>query len=143
MNLRITPRALAEAKRIKTWWRRHRLDNPALFENELEAALERIVAKPNIGIHYEGTHLKVPVLRLLMPRTKNHVYYAVQAGARAGKRTRVIVKPDPGVDVNLYAFITGTDTYYVPPYVVSVPTCEASYPQGIAPPPNPGSVEEG
>ena len=78
MNVRITPRALAEAKRIKTWWRRRRLGNPALFENELEAALERIVAKPDIGIRYEGTQLKVPVLRLLMPRTKNHVYYAVE-----------------------------------------------------------------
>jgi plasmid stabilization system protein ParE len=78
MNVRITPRALAEAKRIKTWWRRHRLGNPALFENELEATLERIVAKPDIGLPYEATHLKVPVLRLLMPRTKNNVFYAVE-----------------------------------------------------------------
>jgi plasmid stabilization system protein ParE len=78
MNLRITPRALAEAKRIKTWWRRHRLGNPALFENELDAALERIVGKPDIGSRYRGTALKVPVLRLLMPRTNNHVDYAVE-----------------------------------------------------------------
>ena len=70
MNVRITPRALAEAKRIKTWWRHHRLGNPVLFENELEVALERIVAKPDIGTPYEGSQLKVPVLRLLMPRTK-------------------------------------------------------------------------
>jgi hypothetical protein len=28
MTLRLTPRALAEAKRIKTWWRRNRSEAP-------------------------------------------------------------------------------------------------------------------
>jgi hypothetical protein len=45
-------RALAEAKRVKTWWRRHWLGNPALIENELEAALGRVLAKPDIGVQY-------------------------------------------------------------------------------------------
>ena len=34
MTLRLTPRALAEAKRIKSWWRRHRVAAPDLFEQE-------------------------------------------------------------------------------------------------------------
>jgi plasmid stabilization system protein ParE len=78
MNLRFTPRALAEAKRIKTWWSEHRKGSPDLFETELGAALERIVATPNIGSVYEGANLEVPVRRVLLPRTKNHVYYAIE-----------------------------------------------------------------
>jgi plasmid stabilization system protein ParE len=52
--------------------------HPDLFENEFAAALERIVGEPDIGSKYEGTDSKVPVLRLLLKKTKNHVYYAVE-----------------------------------------------------------------
>jgi hypothetical protein len=42
MSLRFTPRALAEARRMKAWWRRNRLAAPDAFEQELTAALDRI-----------------------------------------------------------------------------------------------------
>jgi len=78
MKLRLARRALAEAKRLKTWWRENRPDAPDLFEEELNAALDRIAVKPNIGALYEQGNLDVPVRRVLLPKTKNHVYYAVQ-----------------------------------------------------------------
>ena len=77
MNLRLTPRALADAKRMKTWWRRYRPKAPELFEQELEAALERIAIMPTLGSVYDPGDLAVEVRRLLMPKTRNHVYYAV------------------------------------------------------------------
>lgn len=77
MNIRLAPRALAEAKRIKTWWREHRPGAPDLFEQELGAALERIGANPNIGTAYEQGDLEAPVRRVLLPKTKNHIYYAI------------------------------------------------------------------
>src|ERR1700678_3594365 len=78
MRLRLTPRALADAKRMKTWWRRHR-QAEGLFEEELDAALESIVATPSLGTVYEQEDLDVDVHRVLMPKTRNHVYYAVTA----------------------------------------------------------------
>jgi plasmid stabilization system protein ParE len=36
MSLRFTPQALADAKRIKTWWRQNRPAAPDAFDQELE-----------------------------------------------------------------------------------------------------------
>lgn len=80
LRLRLTPRALAEAKRIRTWLRKRRLSAPRLFEEELEAIIERVWENPKLGLIYEGTKLDVPVYRLLMPRTHNHLFYAVEGG---------------------------------------------------------------
>lgn len=76
MNLRLTPRALAEAKRMKTWWRQNRPAAPNLFEQEFAAALERIAQFPGSGKLYEEGDFDVPVRRVLLPKTLNHVYYA-------------------------------------------------------------------
>ncbi len=46
MRLRLARRALADAKRKKTWWRRNRPDAADLFEHELDAILERIARRP-------------------------------------------------------------------------------------------------
>jgi plasmid stabilization system protein ParE len=73
MTLRLTRRALADAKRKKTWWQRHR-DAAELFEQEFNAALERIAATPELGQRVEQ---RVWVRRWLMPKTRNHVYYAI------------------------------------------------------------------
>jgi plasmid stabilization system protein ParE len=78
MRLRLTPRALAEAKRIKTWWQRKRRAAPDLFDDELDATIQRVLLNPNLGAAYEQEHLEVTVRRVLMPRTHHHVYFAVQ-----------------------------------------------------------------
>jgi plasmid stabilization system protein ParE len=77
MKLRLAPRALGEAKRLKTWWLANRPKAPDLFERELDAALERIAAEPQVGVLYEQGKLEVPVRRVLMPKTKTHVYWAI------------------------------------------------------------------
>lgn len=79
MKLRLAPRALAEAKRIKTWWRENRPAAPDLFEQELDAALERISARPSsVGTLYEQGDLEAPVRRVLLRKTQNYVYFAVE-----------------------------------------------------------------
>lgn len=79
MNVRFTPRALGEAKRIKTWWLAHRPSAADLFERELDVALEHIRATPQAGRVYDQVALEMAVRRVLLPKTKNHVYYAVEA----------------------------------------------------------------
>ena len=74
MTLRLSPRALAEAKRIETWWRRSRPAAPDLFEREFAAALDRIAQLPGARNLYEEGDLDVSVRRVLLPRTLNHVY---------------------------------------------------------------------
>lgn len=68
MKLRLARRALAEAKRLKTWWRENRPAAPDLFEEERIAALDRIAVKPNIGALYEQGDLGVPVRRVERPQ---------------------------------------------------------------------------
>lgn len=80
MNVRLTPRALAEAKRLKTWWQQHRSAAPELFERELSAALERIEVTPDLGIAYRPGRFDAPVRRVLLPRTQFHVYYGIEEG---------------------------------------------------------------
>jgi plasmid stabilization system protein ParE len=69
-EIRVTPRALADTKRIQTWWRRHREAAPDLFGEELEAVLARALLTPYLGIVDEEEHLDVTVRRVLMPRTR-------------------------------------------------------------------------
>src|SRR3974390_2343388 len=77
MRMRLTRRALADAKRKKTWWRRNR-DAADLFEQELDATLERIAATPALGQRVEQRAGGVWVRRWLMPKTRNHDYYAIE-----------------------------------------------------------------
>jgi addiction module RelE/StbE family toxin len=44
-----TPRALADVQRVAKWWRTNRPSAPRLFQNELDLALLRIAAHPEIG----------------------------------------------------------------------------------------------
>jgi plasmid stabilization system protein ParE len=78
MNLRFTPRALREAKRIRAWWRKNR-SQLSTFEFEPEQVLPRLVATPTLGVAYGTGRFGVPVFRVLLPKTENHVYYAVEA----------------------------------------------------------------
>jgi plasmid stabilization system protein ParE len=74
MRVRLTPRALREAKRLKTWWLQNR-DAVELFDEEMRTALESIERTPTIGGVYSAGR-SIIVRRLLMPKTHNHIYYA-------------------------------------------------------------------
>jgi hypothetical protein len=58
-------------------WRKNRRDAPDLFQQELEATMDRIRLSPGLGLVYEQTVIPVAVHRIVMPRTRNHVCYAV------------------------------------------------------------------
>jgi plasmid stabilization system protein ParE len=74
MNVRLAPRALSEAERLKTWWQKNRPASPNLFDEEMAIAIEQIRAAPKVGAPYPSSFGRT-VRRLLMPKTANHVYY--------------------------------------------------------------------
>jgi plasmid stabilization system protein ParE len=76
VKVRLTPRALAEAKRCKTWWRKNRPAAPELFEEELRAALALLLTTPVMGAPYEG-QVGFPVRRVLLKKTAYHVYFGL------------------------------------------------------------------
>ena len=79
MNVRFSPRALSEAEAKKRWWRKNRQYSPDLFDDEITAAIEAIRRDPNIGEIHPSKHPAI-VRKRLMPRTHNHVYFAVHEG---------------------------------------------------------------
>jgi hypothetical protein len=76
VKIRFTRRALAEAKRRKTWWLKNRPAAPGLFEVELEAALSAMTTTPVMGTAYEAG-LDFPVRRVLLRKTASHVYLGI------------------------------------------------------------------
>ena len=75
MRLRLTPRALREAKRLKSWWVNNR-DEEDLFDEELRDTLDQLLAAPTIGTSYPS-RFNISVRRVLMKKTNNHVYFTV------------------------------------------------------------------
>jgi plasmid stabilization system protein ParE len=89
----MTPRALAEAKRAKTWWKHHRPAAPGLFEEEFRAAIVMIKTTPIMGAPY-AADVGFPVRRVVLQRTAYHVYFGLKGdelvilsvwGARRGR----------------------------------------------------------
>jgi plasmid stabilization system protein ParE len=76
VKVRFTPRALAEAKRRKTWWLKNRPAAPELFELELSAALTVVTTTPITGKPYDAD-VGFPVRRVLLKRTATHVYFGI------------------------------------------------------------------
>jgi len=75
MKVRFTPRALLEAERKKTWWQKNR-DDQSLFDDELTATLTELLATPTLGSSFR-CDVDVPVRRVLMKKTSNHLYFTV------------------------------------------------------------------
>ncbi len=73
MRVRFTPRALREAERKKEWWRENR-DESALFDDELAETLKQIAETPTLG-SFVPSGLDVPIRRVLMTKTANHLYF--------------------------------------------------------------------
>jgi plasmid stabilization system protein ParE len=81
VKLEIAPRAIREAERCARWWRENRMTAPALFEEELRMALDRIRAAPALGSRYDivpGREHR----RVLMPVSRHHVYYRIMGPDR-------------------------------------------------------------
>lgn len=77
MKVRLTAPAQQQAERMDRWWHTHR-DASDLFARELASVLTRLEAQPDVGTIYvvrDG----VSVRRVRLTKTRNHVYYEVDA----------------------------------------------------------------
>lgn len=75
MNVRLTEDAREQAEECDAWWRENR-DEKRLFALELRDTTALIVTNPMLGAVYTvvaGKHVR----RVLMPKTRHHLYYAV------------------------------------------------------------------
>jgi plasmid stabilization system protein ParE len=78
VKVEFSAEAEAQVLHIDGWWRRQRRSSPDLFEGELEATLERVLFSPKLGTVYEQRDIDETVYRVLMPRTRHHVYYVLR-----------------------------------------------------------------
>lgn len=76
MEVFVAPRAEAQIRTIDAWWRRNRDDSPDLFSSELADAFSTLEVAPRSGKPYRRGELK-GIRRLLLPASRNHVYYLV------------------------------------------------------------------
>jgi hypothetical protein len=77
VKVELSAEAEAQVLYIDAWWRSQRRASPSLFESELEATFERISLNPKLGVVYEQKDLDETVYRVLLPRTRHHVYYVL------------------------------------------------------------------
>ena len=76
MNVAFHPRAAEDAAAINGWWKANRRAAPDLFLRELEEAVGLIANSPTLGTAANDDDLP-GVRRVLMRRTRYHVYYRV------------------------------------------------------------------
>jgi hypothetical protein len=81
VRVRFTPEARLAVREKRTWWEQHREKAPRLFVEELAA----VVAKLREGADKERQQYAARsgriIWRLLMPKTRTHVYYRVSGAA--------------------------------------------------------------
>jgi len=75
------PAALEQAEAVHAWWHEYRPAAPTLFRDELEAAVRRLEDSPRLGVRYEKADV-AGMRRLLLPRTRYHVYFVVEEAMR-------------------------------------------------------------
>jgi len=77
VRLAFTPEAAGHADVCDAWWRDHR-DARDLFARELADAKELIRKSPLVGTMYTVLD-GLPVRRVLLPKTRTHLYYSIDA----------------------------------------------------------------
>ena len=76
MRVVFTLEADEQADAMDVWWRSNRPDARDLFANELAQAVTLLAEFPSLGSKYR-TRSGRELQRLLLPRTKNHIYFEV------------------------------------------------------------------
>jgi len=79
MKLAFTPEAEAQADECDRWWREHR-DAKDIFAEELAATRTLLREAPEIGSMHTVLD-GLPVRRVLLRKTRTHVYYSVDGDA--------------------------------------------------------------
>jgi plasmid stabilization system protein ParE len=75
-QVELSPEARRHVEQIAAWWEGNRPAVPTMFRDELEAAVRRLEVAPRAGSVYGRA--RMALRRLLMPRTRYHVYYAIE-----------------------------------------------------------------
>jgi len=81
VKINFARRALQEIDRNARWWREHRPAARMLFDEELAEALKQIRTNPGLGQLYRVVRGRQQ-RRVLMPKTKHHVYYRRETAER-------------------------------------------------------------
>lgn len=76
LRIRVSSDARAQIKEVAAWWRANRRAARGLFRAELADALDALARSPELGTPYHDAPLP-DVRRLLMLRTRYHLYYTV------------------------------------------------------------------
>jgi plasmid stabilization system protein ParE len=80
-EVQFSPRALEQVTNLHSWWRENRPAAPDLFSDELADAVTELEVHPRVGSPYR-LHGPSQRRRLLLQRTRYHVYYVIDEGER-------------------------------------------------------------
>ncbi len=78
MKVRFTPEAEEQADASDIWWREHQ-DIRDLFARELAATVALLLVNPTLGTVYTVLDGQ-PMRKVLMPKTRHHVYFTSDIG---------------------------------------------------------------
>jgi plasmid stabilization system protein ParE len=76
--VRFAPEARDAIREKRAWWEAHREKAPTLFEDELREVVAKLRSAPHEGQRYAVETGEV-IWRVLMPKTRTHVYYRIDA----------------------------------------------------------------
>lgn len=79
-RVELSPQAYEQLTTINLWWARNRPAAPTLVAAEVETAMEQLASSPDTGPLHDAKAL-LPVRKLLMPRSRYHLYYEVDAAS--------------------------------------------------------------
>jgi hypothetical protein len=75
--VRFAPEALFAVRDKRAWWEQHREKAPRLFVQELAAAVAKLREGTDADRQKYAARGGRIIWRLLMPRTRHHIYYRV------------------------------------------------------------------
>ncbi|GMV18060.1 MAG: hypothetical protein KJ015_27720 [Myxococcales bacterium] len=78
MIVRFAPEARDAIREKRAWWENNRDKAPSLFRDELREVVIKLRRAPREGQRY-AVETGELVWRLLMPKTRTHVYYRIDA----------------------------------------------------------------
>ena len=78
LAIAVTLRATRQIEEALAWWRENRGAAPRLLDEELRGVLAVVAAAPTLGALARDARLP-GVRRILLRRTRYHVYYRVEA----------------------------------------------------------------
>ena len=77
----LSPQARAQIAAINLWWAENRPAAPTLVAAEFETAIQQLSASPESGRLHDGSK-QVHVRKILMPRSRYHLYREVDPASR-------------------------------------------------------------